>query len=193
MRIKELSFAGIAALLLFALATTAAPARGQCPQTNVIFEWPDYFAPPAAPIPYNPALPQFVSFLNVNLGIPTANLKSFDDLTPNKHFVATLRHGLRHCFPGSSLKLYMRAQAHSDVPTNDSVTIYDTDFGVWSFPVIFSSAIQGPLIGSWANPTTAILTIDLTAQMNGNLVGDMLQVRIQDDTAVDFIGLSYTP
>jgi|CXWL01.1.fsa_nt_gi hypothetical protein len=193
MRHKELSFLAIVALVVFAASTTALPAGAQCPQTNVIFEWPDFFAPPAAPIPYNPALPEFVGFLNANLGIPTVNMKTFDDLTSNRHFVATLRHGLRHCFPGSSLKLFMRARAHSDVPTNDSVTIYNTDFGVWSFPVIYASSIQGVLIPSWTNSTTAILSIDLTAQMNGNMIGDMLQIRIQDDSAVDFIGMSYTP
>jgi hypothetical protein len=105
--------------------------------------------------------------------------------------VATLRHGLRGCFPGaSSLSLCFRGRAHSDVPTNDSVTIYDTDFGVYTFPVIHSSSIAPALIASWTNPTTATVCIDLTAQMLANQVGDMLQIRIQDDTAVDYITMT---
>jgi hypothetical protein len=150
----------------------------------------NFAAVPSDPIPYNPALPQFVTFLN-GLGIPTANMKTFDDLTSNRHMVATLRHGLRACFPGAtSLTLCFRARAHNDVPGNDSVTLYDTDFGVYSFPVVYSSSIAPTLIGSWPIGTTATLCINLTPQMVANQIGDMLQFRVQDDTAVDFIQMT---
>ena len=56
---------------------------------------------PTDPIPYNPALPEFVTYLN-GTGVTTANMKTFDNLTANRHFVATLRHGLRGCFPAQS-------------------------------------------------------------------------------------------
>ncbi|HKV09309.1 MAG TPA: hypothetical protein VJ725_14290 [Thermoanaerobaculia bacterium] len=169
-------------------------ARGeaQCvyPMTTQFGLNDNFAAAPTDPIPYNPALPQFVSYLN-GLGIPTANMKTFDNLTSNRHFVATLRHGLRGCFPGAtSLTLCFRARAHADVPSNDSVTLYDTDFGVYSFPVVYSSSIAPTLIGTWNSGTTATLCINLTSQMTSNLIGDMLQMRIQDDTAVDFITMT---
>ena len=148
----------------------------------------NFAAMPTDPIPYNPALPQFVSYLNMQ-GISTANMKTFDDVTSNHHMVATLRHGLRNCFAGAtSLTLCFRAKAHNDVPGNDSVTIYNTDFGVYSFPVVYSSAIAPTLIPSWTIGTTATLCIDLTSQMA--LIGDMLQFRVQDDSAVDFITMT---
>jgi hypothetical protein len=150
----------------------------------------NFAAIPTDPIPYNPALPQFVTYLN-GLGIPTANMKTFDNLTSNRHMVATLRHGLRGCFAGAtSLTLCFRARAHNDVPANDSVTIYDTDFGVYSFPVVYSSAIAPTLIASWPIGTTALLCINLTPQMVANQIGDMLQFRMQDDSAVDFITMT---
>ena len=150
----------------------------------------NFAAVPTDPIPYNPALPQFVSYLN-GLGIPTANMKTFDDLTANRHMVATLRHGLRGCFAGATtLTLCFRAKAHADVPGNDTVTIYNTDFGVYSFPVVYSSAIAPTLIPSWTIGTTATLCIDLTSQMVANQIGDMLQFRVQDDSAVDFITMT---
>lgn len=164
----------------------------QCvyPMTST-FGLNDNFAPmPTDPIPYNPALPQFVTYLN-GLGVTTANMKTFDNVTSNRFFVASLRHGLRKCFPGAtSLTLCFRGRAHNDIPTNDSVTIHDTDFGVYSFPVIHSSSIAPALIPAWTNPTTATVCINLTAQMTGGLIGDMLQFRTQDDTAVDFITMT---
>lgn len=182
-------------LLMAAVVFAAAPASAQCPITGVGFGASDSFSltPPPDPNPYSLALPEFVNYLNTALGIPTASMKTFDHLTSNRHFVASLRHGLRRCFPGGQLKLCIWARAHNDVPTNDSVTIYNTDFGVWSFPVIYSSVIAPTLIASWTNPTTATLCIDLTTQMNGNQIGDMLQIRIQDDTAVDGISMIYWP
>jgi len=148
----------------------------------------NFAAMPTDPIPYNPALPQFVSYLNMQ-GISTANMKTFDDVTSNHHMVATLRHGLRNCFAGAtSLTLCFRAKAHNDVPGNDSVTIYNTDFGVYSFPGVYSSSIAPTLIPSWTIGTTATLCIDLTSQMA--LIGDMLQFRVQDDSAVDFITMT---
>lgn len=150
----------------------------------------NFAAVPTDPIPYNPALPQFVTYMN-GLGVPTANLKTFDNLTSNRHFVATLRHGLRGCFPGAtSLTLCVRARGHADLPGNDTLTIHDTDFGVYSFPVVYSSAIVPTLIGAWNNGTVATLCIDLTPQMTGGFIGDMLQLRTQDDTGVDFITMT---
>jgi hypothetical protein len=150
----------------------------------------NFAAVPIDPIPYTPALPQFVTYMN-GLGVPTANLKTFDNLTSNRHFVASLRHGLRACFPGAtSLTLCFRARAHADLPGNDTVAIHDTDFGVYSFPVIYSSAFVPTLIGAWNSGTTATLCINLTPQMTGGLIGDMLQFRTQDDTAVDFITMT---
>jgi hypothetical protein len=185
--LRPLAVLGALALTSFATAQAACP---PFPITST-FGVNDNFAPvPTDPIPYNPALPQFVSYLN-GLGIPTANMKTFDDLTPNRHMVATLRHGLRGCFPGAtSLKLCFRARAHADIPTNDTVAIYDTDFGVYSFPVIYSSAIAPTLTPTWTSGTTALLCIDLTAQMMANQVGDMLQFKVQDDSAVDYITMT---
>jgi hypothetical protein len=167
-----------------------APAQAACvyPMSTQFGLADNFAAIPTDPIPYNPALPQFVTYLN-GIGITTANMKTFDDLTPNRHMVATLRHGLRACFPGANhLTLCFRAKAHNDVPTNDSVTIYDTDFGIYSFPVVYSSAIAPTLIPSWTIGTTATLCIDLTSQMAA--IGDMLQFRVQDDSAVDFITMT---
>lgn len=180
------------ALAGFLVLASATAVQAQCVYpTTVQFGVMDNFAAmPTDPIPYTPALPQFVTYLN-GLGIPTANMKTFDNLTSNRHFVATLRHGLRGCFAGaSSLNLCFRARAHNDIPTNDSVVLYNTDFGVYSFPVVYSSAIAPTLIGAWTNPTTATLCINLTPQMIGGLIGDMLQMRVQDDTAVDWITMT---
>lgn len=165
-------------------------AQAQCvyPITRQ-FGLADNFAPvPVDPIPYNPALPQFVTFLN-GLGIPTANMKSFDNNTPDRHMVASLRHGLRSCFPGAtSLNLCFRARALPGGSANDGVAIYDTDFGVYSFPLVFSSALVPTLVPSWNAGTVATICINLTAQMP--LIGDMLQFRVQDDTDVDFITMT---
>jgi len=192
MRRNGSSFGRMLCATLCLATLWGARADAQCvyPMTSTFGVNDNFAAVPTDPIPYNPALPQFVSFLNVN-GIPTANMKTFDSLTSNRHMVATLRHGLRGCFPGAaSLTLCFRARAHNDVPTNDGVVIYDTDFGVYSFPVVHSSAIAPTLIGAWPNGTTATLCINLTAQMVANQIGDMLQFRVQDDTAVDFITMT---
>lgn len=179
----------LAGLIVLA-SSTAVQAQCVYPTTVQFGVMDNFAAMPTDPIPYTPALPQFVTYLN-GLGIPTANMKTFDNLTSNRHFVATLRHGLRGCFPGaSSLTLCFRARAHNDIPTNDSVVLHNTDFGVYSFPVVYSSAIAPTLIGSWTNPTTAVLCINLTPQMIGGLIGDMLQMRVQDDTAVDWITMT---
>ena len=169
-----------------------ARADAQCvyPMSSTFGVNDNFAAVPTDPIPYNPALPQFVTYMN-GLGVPTANLKTFDNLTANRHFVATLRHGLRGCFPGAtSLILCVRARGHADLPSNDTLTIHDTDFGVYSFPVVYSSAIAPTLIGAWNNGTVATLCINLTPQMTGGQIGDMLQLRTQDDTAVDFITMT---
>jgi hypothetical protein len=185
-----LSYIVGAAICLVAFCAVRAEAQCVYPMTTQFGLNDNFAAAPVDPIPYNPALPQFVSYLN-GIGVPTANMKTFDNLTSNRHFVATLRHGLRSCFPGaSSLSLCFRGRAHNDVPTNDSVTIYDTDFGFYTFPVIHSSSIAPALIASWTNPTTATVCINLTAQMLANQVGDMLQIRIQDDSAVDYITMT---
>lgn len=186
------SLSRIVMATLFLVVLWGARAEAQCTYPMVsTFGLNDNFAGiPTDPIPYNPALPQFVTYMN-SLGVPTANLKTFDNLTSNRHFVATLRHGLRGCFPGaSSLILCVRARAHADLPGNDTLTIHDTDFGVYSFPVIYSSAIVPTLIGAWNNGTVANLCINLTPQMTANQIGDMLQLRTQDDTAVDFITMT---
>lgn len=176
--------------LIVLVSATAAQAQCVYPTTVQFGVMDNFAALPTDPIPYTPALPQFVTYLN-GLGIPTANMKTFDNLTSNRHFVATLRHGLRSCFPGATtLKLCFRARAHNDIPTNDTVAIYNTDFGVYSFPVVYASAIAPTLIGAWPNGTTATLCIDLTSQMTGGLIGDMLQFKIQDDTAVDWITMT---
>lgn len=145
------------------------------------------------PIPYGaPAyvFPDFDLYLS-GISVPPASRKTFDSMQSNRHMVATLRHGLRGCFPGaSSLTLCFRARAHNDIPTNDSVTIYNTDFGVYSFPVVYSSSLAPTLTPTWTAGTTATLCINLTAQMTGGLIGDMLQFRVQDDTAVDHITMT---
>jgi hypothetical protein len=152
----------------------------------------DNFAPnPTDPIPYTPAYPPFVSFLNSQM-IATASMKTFDDVTPNRHMVATLRHGLAGCFPGAtSLTLCFRARAHNDVPANDGVVIYNTIFPS-TFPVIYSSALVPTLTPSWTIGMTSTLCIDLTTQMQNSQIGDMLQFRLQDDSAVDYIRMTLT-
>lgn len=145
------------------------------------------------PIPYGaPAyvLPQFDAYLT-SIGVTQAIRKTFDSVQSNRHMVATLRHGLRGCFPGaSSLNLCFHAKAHNDLPGNDSVALYNTDFGVYSFPVVYSSYLAPTLTPTWTIGTTATLCINLTAQMTGGLIGDMLQFRLQDDSAVDFITMT---
>lgn len=141
------------------------------------------------PIPFNPAHPAFVAFLN-GQGIPTANLKTFDSTTSNRHMVATLIHGLAACFPTArALELCFRARAHSDIPGNDRAFVYDTDFVNGTFPVLDSAFLAPDLISAWTIGQVADLCFDLTAQMNSGAVGNMLQFRVQDDTAVDVITL----
>jgi hypothetical protein len=151
----------------------------------------DGLAPvPTDPIPYNPAMPEFVARLN-SQGIPPGILKTFDNNTSDRHMVATLRHGLRGCFSSAtSLNLCFRARALFGGSDNDSVTIYNTDFGTYLFPVIYSSRIAPTLIPTWSAGTNATLCINLTTQMINNQIGDMLQLRVQDDTDVDFITMT---
>jgi len=169
-------------------------AQGPCglPQFRT-FGVADNFAGGPDPIPYNPASPQFVTFLNNN-GIATANMKTFDDQTINRHMVATLRHGLRNCFGGANaLTLCFLARSSPQTSSlqtgNDSVTIYNTDFTNNTFPVVYSSAIAPTLTPTWNPNTTAGLCINLTTQMQSNQIGDMLQFRVQDDTSVDYIAM----
>ncbi len=147
----------------------------------------NFAAVPADPVPYNPAYPPFVTFLNNN-GIPSGVLATFDNPIPNRHVVATLRHGLRSCFPGAtSLKLCFHAHSVSGQSTNDGVVIYDTNLTNNTFQVIHNSSIAPALIPTWTSNMTATPCIDLTAQMQANHIGDMLQFRVEDDTEVDYI------
>jgi hypothetical protein len=152
--------------------------------TTVTFGTMDDFAGGADPLPYAPtALPEFVSYLN-SQGIPTARLETLDDFTANRHTVATLRHGLRGCFaPGCSLRLCFRARAHADVPQDDRVTIYNTDFGVYSFPQVTSLPVVPNLRASWTPGEVGVMCMPLDMSK----VGDMLQFQMQDDSAVDYI------
>lgn len=150
----------------------------------------DNFSPTPDPIPYNPAFPPFVTFLNSS-GIATNVLTTFDDQTPNRHWVATLRHGLRSCFAGAtSLDLCFRARALAGQPGNDGVVLYNTNFTNNTFPVIFSGTITPTLIPAWNPGANSTLCIDLTPQMAGGQIGDMLQFRLQDDTSIDFITMT---
>jgi hypothetical protein len=136
-------------------------------------------------------LSQFVTFLN-NQGIPSGKQKSFDDATINRHMVASLRHGLRGCFPNATkLTLCFRARADAPGPSgagNDGVIIYNTNFNNNTFPVIFSSAIVPSLSPTWTTGKKATLCINLTSKMPQ--IGDMLQFKLQDDTTVDFITMT---
>jgi hypothetical protein len=152
----------------------------------------DSFSGGPDPVPFMPALPQFITFLG-NSGI--ASTKTFDDDTPNSHIVATLRHGLKGCFgeaigQSRTLTLCFSARAHSDDPSDDSVTIHDTDSPSFTFPVVFSGPIVPTLSPTWKSADTGMLCIDLTPQMQANQVGNMLQVRLGDDTEVDFITMT---
>lgn len=159
------------------------------PMTST-FGTPDAFAAPPDPVPYNPAFPPFVTFLN-SIGVATANMTSFDTLTADLHVVATLRHGLRGCFVGATqLTLCFNARALPGTPKNDGVVIYNTDLTNNTFQVIYNSAIAPTLVPTWTANTNATLCIDLTAQMLSNQIGDMLQFRVQDDTAVDSITMT---
>ena len=152
----------------------------------------DNFSGGPDPVPFMPPLPQFITFLGNN-GI--ASTKTFDDDTPNSHMVATLRHGLKGCFgeaigQSRTLTLCFSARAHSDDPSDDSVTIHDTDSPSFTFPVVFSGPIVPILSPTWKSADTGMLCIDLTPQMQANQVGNMLQVRLGDDTEVDFITMT---
>lgn len=155
----------------------------------VTFGTADNFAGGADPLPYAPtALPEFVNHL-ASLGIPSSQLKTLDDPTPNRHTVATLRHGLRSCFtqtPFCALTLCAYARGTADVPQDDSITVYDTDFNVYSFPVVASASVVPSLAASWNVGSTAMLCMQLPI----NQVGDMLQFRMQDDSMVDFIRIT---
>ncbi|QSQ24795.1 hypothetical protein JY651_07585 [Pyxidicoccus parkwayensis] len=165
--------------------STGTQAQAVCPGvTTVTFGTIDNFGGGPDPLPYAPtALPEFVSYLNAQ-GIPTGQLKTLDDGTSNKHTVATLRHGLRSCFGSTcTLKLCFRARAHADVPQDDRVTIYNTDFGVYSFPQVTSQPVVPNLRATWNPGEVATLCMPL----NMALVGDMLQFQMQDDSSVDYI------
>ena len=165
--------------------STGTEAQAVCaPVTTVTFGTADNFGGGPDPLPYAPtALPEFVTYLN-SQGIPTAQLKTLDDGTANRHTVATLRHGLRGCFaPGCTLKLCFRARAHADVPKDDRVTIYNTDFGTYAFPQVTSLPVVPALRATWNAGEVATMCMPLDM----NLVGDMLQFQMQDDSSVDYI------
>jgi hypothetical protein len=158
--------------------------QAACSQVmTATFGLADNFANGADPIPYTPAMPEFVNYLALQ-GVASTQLKTFDDFTANRHMVATLRHGLRSCFaPNCSLKLCVRARAHADAPKDDRISVYNTDFGVYSFPSVTSVPVVPALVPSWNPGDLNTLCVPL----NMNLVGDMLQFQMQDDTAVDYI------
>jgi hypothetical protein len=177
---------------LFVLGCSAT-AIAQCQNPIVrIFGVADNFSTSTPdPIPYKPALPQFVSFLK-SQGIATANMTTFDAQTKNLHMVATLRHGLGSCFGGATaLQLCFKARAIGTGANNDSVTIYNTDFTNNTFPVIYSQSIVPTLAPTWTTGTTSLLCIDLTPKMSQ--IGAILQFRLQDDTAVDYIAIVLFP
>jgi hypothetical protein len=168
--------------------STGTEAQAVCaPVTTVTFGTADNFGGGPDPLPYAPtALPEFVSYLN-SQGVPTAQLKTLDDGTANRHTVATLRHGLRGCFaPGCTLKLCFRARAHADVPKDDRVTIYNTDFGTYNFPQVTSLPVVPALRATWNPGEVATMCMPLDM----NLVGDMLQFQMQDDSSVDYIQMT---
>lgn len=165
--------------------STGTESQAVCaPVTTVTFGQMDNFGGGPDPIPYAPtALPEFVSFLNAQ-GIPTARLKTLDDGTANRHTVATLRHGLRGCFAANcTLRLCFRARAHADVPQDDRVTIYNTDFGTYNFPQVTSLPVVPNLRASWNPGEVATMCMPLDMAQ----VGDMLQFQMQDDSSVDYI------
>lgn len=165
--------------------STGTQEQAVCPGvTTVTFGTMDNFGGGPDPLPYAPtALPEFVSFLNAQ-AIPTTRLKTLDDATSGRHTVATLRHGLRGCFAANcTLKLCFRARALAGVPQNDRVTIYNTDFGAYTFPQVTSLPVVPNLRASW-NPGESDT---MCMPLNMNLVGDMLQFQLQDATVVDYI------
>jgi hypothetical protein len=190
---KEAAMRNLLALLSVTVVTTATFAIMGCcsyPVTRTFGIADNFAAVPADPVPYSPAFPPFVTFLNNN-GVTTANMTTFDALTADHHMVATLRHGLRGCFPGAtSLNLCFRARALAGQPDNDGVVIYNTNLTNNTFQIIYNSAIKPTLIASWNTSATATLCIDLTSQMMSGQIGDMLQFKVQDDTAVDHITMT---
>jgi|GEM_PF-5812565 len=159
------------------------------PNMSVTFGTADNFVGGPDPLPYAPtALPEFVNFLAAN-SIPVSQLKTLDDATSNRHTVATLRHGLRSCFtqtPFCALTLCAHARALPTAPQKDSITVYDTDFGTYSFPVIASTTVVPALAPTWNPGQTAFLCMPLPITS----VGDMLQFRMQNSSMVDFIRIN---
>lgn len=155
---------------------------------SVTFGTADNFGGGPDPSPYATALPQFVDYLAFN-SIPASQLKTLDDATSNRHTVSSLRHGLRSCFtqtPFCTLTLCAYARALPTTPQNDTITVYDTDFGTYSFPVVATASVVPSLSPTWNPGNTAFLCMPLPI----GSVGDMLQFQMQNDSMVDFIRLN---
>jgi hypothetical protein len=68
-------------------------------------------------------------------------------------------------------------------PQYDHVTIYNTDFGTYSFPQVTSLPVVPDLRATWNLGEVATMCMPL----NMAVVGDMLQFQLQDDSSVDYI------
>lgn len=124
--------------------------------------------------------------------------REFDILTSNRVFGHTFA-GLPLNLEAATLALHL--QARPDIPSNDSINL-ELPGGVT--PFAWGRYIQDlpAALGTWNIGQDAVLTLDLTNLPNADatytdIVPDMdgnqmLDVYIQDDTAVDYMSLTVT-
>ena len=141
------------------------------------------------PVLYNPATPPFVSYLVAN-GVPLSRMTSFDNPNANLHRVATLRHGLRGCFSQTrQLSLCFNARSVTGLSTDDALTLYN---GPPQGPyAAFYSAAMSTISGTpWSMGSQGVVCVDLSPQMHSGQITDEIQLRLQDDSDLDYIKLT---
>lgn len=145
------------------------------------------------PFAPNPAMPAFMNYL-VTQGIPLSQQTGFDNPNFNYKVVASMRHGLAGCFfVTCTLKMVFRARALADNPGDDKVGLYNTLFtSPNTFSLIYADTLANINGAPWTTGQDKTFSVDLTAQMNNGVVGDMLQLIVSDDTMVDYAQLKLT-
>ena len=172
------------------------PAPTQCPSHTITAGKADHFQTGNVE-PANPSA-------TLKGLLSTSTLVDFDDPNSNRGFAHTFQLPRCGCIVGAKLEL--RAKAHADIPSNDSLNLgfsnqagfprWVSYFGTGNAPTIPTLTQSG-----WSSGTVADITLDLANLPPGGGPPSLLSALqthryldfyVQDDTTIDYVKLTYT-
>lgn len=160
-----------------------------CCPVEQIWGTNDNFALPqdVAPVYLSPA---FSAYLNT-IGVPPSKQKTFDSMAMDRHFVQSLRHGLSQSTIDAMCSFGIRIRAKTILAgpysaNNDSVSITATT-NYSSGPVEVVATVPVGVHNTGAVYDKYIDLKPFSAILGGKIYMD---VRVQDDTAIDYIAVS---